>query len=186
MTSDALIAGLMDIERHVGGLGWDQPARLFALVPTAELIAAEPHLAEHLTGGTEPAVTCTPNPAYVATSPTLAAMTTKAIDLLKGDKKTYQMDNANAEEALREVAMDLAEGADTVMVKPGLPYLDIIVRVRQAFEVPVRPGVKLHNVLTVSLNAAGTIDHVVNDTGPSAVPKTPGSDVQDLVAYPVG
>ena len=57
--------------------------------------------------------------------------------LLKGDKKTYQMDNANAEEALREVAMDLAEGADTVMVKPGLPYLDIIVRVRQAFEVPV-------------------------------------------------
>jgi porphobilinogen synthase len=47
------------------------------------------------------------------------------------------MDNANAEEALREVAMDLAEGADTVMVKPGLPYLDIIVRVRQAFEVPV-------------------------------------------------
>ncbi len=57
--------------------------------------------------------------------------------LLKGDKKTYQMDSANSEEALREVALDLAEGADTVMVKPGLPYLDIIVRVRQAFEVPV-------------------------------------------------
>ena len=57
--------------------------------------------------------------------------------LLKGDKKTYQMDNANAEEALREVALDLGEGADSVMVKPGLPYLDIIVRVKNAFEVPV-------------------------------------------------
>ncbi len=57
--------------------------------------------------------------------------------LLKGDKKTYQMDSANAEEALREVSLDLAEGADSVMVKPGLPYLDIILRVRQAFEVPV-------------------------------------------------
>ena len=57
--------------------------------------------------------------------------------LLKGDKKTYQMDPANAEEALREVAMDLAEGADSVMVKPGLPYLDIVQAVKQRFEVPV-------------------------------------------------
>jgi porphobilinogen synthase len=57
--------------------------------------------------------------------------------LLKGDKKSYQMDSANAEEALREVALDLAEGADTVMVKPGLPYLDIIQRVKTRFEVPV-------------------------------------------------
>ncbi|MDT8758008.1 porphobilinogen synthase [Sphingomonas psychrotolerans] len=57
--------------------------------------------------------------------------------LLKGDKKTYQMDPANAEEALREVALDLAEGADSVMVKPGLPYLDIIFRVKNTFEVPV-------------------------------------------------
>ena len=57
--------------------------------------------------------------------------------LLKGDKKTYQMDPANAEEALREVALDLAEGADTIMVKPGLSYLDIVVRVKQRFEVPV-------------------------------------------------
>ncbi len=57
--------------------------------------------------------------------------------LLKGDKKTYQMDPANAEEALREVALDLDEGADSVMVKPGLPYLDIICRVKAAFEVPV-------------------------------------------------
>jgi porphobilinogen synthase len=57
--------------------------------------------------------------------------------LLKGDKKGYQMDPGNAEEALREVAMDLAEGADSVMVKPGLPYLDIVARVKQRFEVPV-------------------------------------------------
>ena len=57
--------------------------------------------------------------------------------LLKGNKKTYQMDPGNAEEALREVELDLAEGADSVMVKPGLPYLDIAVRVKQAFQVPV-------------------------------------------------
>ena len=57
--------------------------------------------------------------------------------LLQGDKKTYQMDPANAEEALREVALDLAEGADSVMVKPGLPYLDIVRRVKERFEVPV-------------------------------------------------
>ena len=57
--------------------------------------------------------------------------------LLKGDKKTYQMDPANSEEALREVALDIAEGADSVMVKPGLPYLDIIRRVKERFEIPV-------------------------------------------------
>lgn len=57
--------------------------------------------------------------------------------LLKGDKKGYQMDPANGDEALREVAMDISEGADSVMVKPGLPYLDIIRRVRDRFEVPV-------------------------------------------------
>jgi porphobilinogen synthase len=56
---------------------------------------------------------------------------------LKGDKKTYQMDPANAREALREVALDIAEGADSVMVKPGMPYLDIVRAVRDAFEVPV-------------------------------------------------
>ena len=55
---------------------------------------------------------------------------------LKGDKRGYQMDPANADEALREVALDLAEGADMVMVKPGLPYLDIIWRVRERFGVP--------------------------------------------------
>ncbi|WP_448659247.1 porphobilinogen synthase [Sphingomonas sp. CJ99] len=57
--------------------------------------------------------------------------------LLKGDKKTYQMDPANTQEALREVALDLDEGADSVMVKPGLPYLDIVTRVKERFEVPV-------------------------------------------------
>lgn len=55
---------------------------------------------------------------------------------LKGDKKTYQMDPANSDEALREVAMDIAEGADMIMVKPGMPYLDIIRRVRERFEMP--------------------------------------------------
>ncbi len=55
---------------------------------------------------------------------------------LAGDKKTYQMDPANTDEALREVAMDLAEGADMVMVKPGMPYLDIVRRVHERFAVP--------------------------------------------------
>jgi len=56
--------------------------------------------------------------------------------LLKGDKRGYQMDPANSDEALREVGQDIAEGADMVMVKPGLPYLDIIRRVKDTFHVP--------------------------------------------------
>ncbi|MCH8132890.1 MAG: porphobilinogen synthase [Myxococcales bacterium] len=55
---------------------------------------------------------------------------------LQGDKKTYQMDPANTDEALREVALDIDEGADMVMVKPGLPYLDVLRRVKDAFGVP--------------------------------------------------
>lgn len=55
---------------------------------------------------------------------------------LKGDKKTYQIDPANSDEALRCVARDIAEGADMVMVKPGMPYLDMVARVREAFAVP--------------------------------------------------
>jgi porphobilinogen synthase len=55
---------------------------------------------------------------------------------LIGDKKTYQMDPANTDEAIREVALDLAEGADMVMVKPGMPYLDIVSRVKREFNVP--------------------------------------------------
>jgi len=54
-----------------------------------------------------------------------------------GDRKSYQMDPANAEEALREVRLDIEEGADIVMVKPALPYLDVIYRVKQAFNIPV-------------------------------------------------
>ncbi|MBN2751186.1 MAG: porphobilinogen synthase [Rhodospirillaceae bacterium] len=56
--------------------------------------------------------------------------------MLKGDKKTYQMDPANSDEALREVALDIAEGADMVMVKPGMPYLDILSRVKDTFGLP--------------------------------------------------
>jgi porphobilinogen synthase len=56
---------------------------------------------------------------------------------LKGDKRTYQLDFANTDEAMREVEQDIAEGADMVMVKPGLPYLDIVRRVRDEFDVPV-------------------------------------------------
>ena len=55
---------------------------------------------------------------------------------LIGDKRTYQMDPGNADEALREVALDLEEGADMVMVKPGLPYLDVVCRVKETFAVP--------------------------------------------------
>jgi porphobilinogen synthase len=54
----------------------------------------------------------------------------------KGDKRTYQMDSANGDEALRECALDIAEGADMLMIKPGLPYLDIIWRVKKAFKMP--------------------------------------------------
>jgi porphobilinogen synthase len=54
-----------------------------------------------------------------------------------GDRKSYQMDPSNSDEALREVRLDIEEGADIVMVKPALPYLDIIYRVKQAFNIPV-------------------------------------------------
>ena len=59
-----------------------------------------------------------------------------AANLGKGDKNQYQMDPANSDEALREVGLDLAEGADMVMVKPGMPYLDIVRRVKDEFKVP--------------------------------------------------
>ena len=55
---------------------------------------------------------------------------------LTGDKRTYQMDGANSDEALREVELDIAEGADMVMVKPGMPYLDIVRRVKDTFGMP--------------------------------------------------
>lgn len=56
--------------------------------------------------------------------------------VLKGDKRSYQMDPANTDEAIREVALDIAEGADMVMVKPGMPYLDVLARVKQEFALP--------------------------------------------------
>jgi len=55
---------------------------------------------------------------------------------LKGDKKTYQMDPANTDEAMREIALDIAEGADSIIVKPGMPYLDILARAKDSFGVP--------------------------------------------------
>ncbi len=59
-----------------------------------------------------------------------------ATNLGEGDKRTYQIDPANSDEALREVALDIAEGADMVMVKPGMPYLDVLYRVKEAFGMP--------------------------------------------------
>ena len=59
-----------------------------------------------------------------------------AANLGKGNKKAYQMDPGNTDEALKEVAMDIAEGADMVMVKPGMPYLDVVRRVKDEFRVP--------------------------------------------------
>ncbi len=56
---------------------------------------------------------------------------------LKGDKKTYQMDFRNSDEAMREVALDIKEGADMIMVKPGMPYLDIIKSIKESFRIPV-------------------------------------------------
>ncbi|MEE9360227.1 MAG: porphobilinogen synthase, partial [Hyphomicrobium sp.] len=61
---------------------------------------------------------------------------TLATSQLGGDKLTYQMDAANSDEALREVALDLAEGADMVIVKPGMPYLDIVTRIAETYRVP--------------------------------------------------
>ena len=78
---------------------------------------------------------------------------------LKGDKKTYQMDYANSDEALREVALDLAEGADSVMVKPGLPYLDIVRRVKDSFNVPVFAyQVSGEYAMTETADAANVLD----------------------------
>ena len=59
-----------------------------------------------------------------------------AANLGKGDKHTYQMDVGNSDEALREVELDISEGADAVMVKPGMPYLDVLRRVKDAFGMP--------------------------------------------------
>jgi len=79
---------------------------------------------------------------------------------LRGDKRSYQMDPANSDEALHEVALDIQEGADLVMVKPGLPYLDIIYRVKQEFGVPtVAYQVSGEYAMIEIASRAGCIDH---------------------------
>ncbi len=79
---------------------------------------------------------------------------------LKGDKRTYQMDPANSDEALREVAMDLDEGADMVMVKPGLPYLDIVRRVHERFGVPTFAyQVSGEYAMIMAASGNGWLDH---------------------------
>ncbi|MEN2495206.1 MAG: Delta-aminolevulinic acid dehydratase [Hyphomicrobiaceae bacterium hypho_1] len=60
-----------------------------------------------------------------------------SLGVLKGDKRTYQMNPANAQEAMREISLDLAEGADMIMIKPGMPYLDVIRKAKDTFEVPM-------------------------------------------------
>jgi len=74
---------------------------------------------------------------------------------LKGDKRTYQMDPANGAEAMREVALDLAEGADSVIVKPGMPYLDVCRRVKDGFGVPVFAYQVSGEYAMLSMAAAG-------------------------------
>ena len=77
-----------------------------------------------------------------------------------GDRKTYQMDPANVREALREVALDVDEGADIVMVKPALPYLDIIAHVRDEFDLPVAAyNVSGEYSMVKAAAANGWIDH---------------------------
>jgi porphobilinogen synthase len=79
---------------------------------------------------------------------------------LTGDKRTYQMDPANGDEALREVALDLAEGADMVMVKPGMPYLDIVRRVKETFGVPTFAyQVSGEYAMLVAAAERGFLDH---------------------------
>jgi porphobilinogen synthase len=83
-----------------------------------------------------------------------------AKNLGKSDKKTYQMDPANSDEALREVALDIAEGADMVMVKPGMPYLDIVRRVKDEFRVPTFAyQVSGEYAMLKSAAANGWLDH---------------------------
>ncbi len=83
-----------------------------------------------------------------------------AANLGKADKKTYQMDPGNSDEALREVALDLAEGADMVMVKPGMPYLDIVRRVKDEFRVPTFAyQVSGEYAMVKAASANGWLDH---------------------------
>jgi porphobilinogen synthase len=81
-------------------------------------------------------------------------------NLGKSNKKVYQMDPANTDEALREVALDIAEGADMVMVKPGMPYLDIVRRVKDEFHVPTFAyQVSGEYAMLKAASANGWLDH---------------------------
>lgn len=78
---------------------------------------------------------------------------------LKGDKRSYQMDPANTDEALREIALDIEEGADWVMVKPGMPYLDIVARARARFEIPIAAyQVSGEYAMLMAAAASGALD----------------------------
>ena len=91
-------------------------------------------------------------------------------NLLKGDKKTYQMDFRNKNEALREVALDIKEGADMVMVKPGLPYLDIISIVKDNFKIPV-----------IAYQVSGEYSLIVNGIQKNILSKK--SVIESLIAF---
>ena len=91
-------------------------------------------------------------------------------NLLKGDKKTYQMDFRNKNEALREVSLDIKEGADMVMVKPGLPYLDIISIVKDNFKIPV-----------IAYQVSGEYSLIVNGIQKNILSKK--SVIESLIAF---
>ena len=151
-----------DTRRELGGQAldhalayWDQVETASTNRPWSEVFSQrlDPEFTEQ---GRDPAMVfdyvgaCIDAPGFATTSPRFMAYAAKyasafygpfreavgSLGRLKGDKRGYQMDPANVEEALREVELDLAEGADFVMVKPGLPYLDVVARVKDAFGVP--------------------------------------------------
>ena len=100
-----------------------------------------------------------------------------SINLSGGDKSTYQMDPANTDEALREVKLDLEEGADIVMVKPGMPYLDIVWRVKQEFMAPVFVyQVSGEYAMLVSASTNGWLDRQVVVTEALLCMKRAGAD----------
>ena len=100
-----------------------------------------------------------------------------AANLGKSNKKVYQMDPANSDEALREVALDIAEGADMVMVKPGMPYLDIVRRVKDEFRVPTFAyQVSGEYAMLKAAAQNGWLDHDAVDDGSLLAFKRAGAD----------
>ncbi len=90
---------------------------------------------------------------------------------LKGDKKTYQMDPKNTQEALHEVALDISEGADMIMIKPGLPYLDILFQVKSSFKIP-----------TFVYQVSGEYSMIANAIKNNILPKK-DSIIESLIAF---